>query len=61
MVCTPHPNPTDGFVFIKSDDLPTFEGIKNMNKLLGLTWEEVDVEAINAVNMERMKNMKSFE
>ena len=36
MVCTPHPNPTAGFTFIKNDDLPSFEGIKNINRELGL-------------------------
>ena len=61
MVCSPHPNPTEGFKFIKNDDLPNFEGIKNINKEFGLTWETVDDEAINKVNQERMKNLKSFE
>jgi hypothetical protein len=55
------PNPTPGFTFIKSDDLPSFEGIKNLNKELGLTWEPVNADEINKVNAERMKNLKSFE
>jgi hypothetical protein len=60
MVCCPHPNPTPGFTFVKSNDLKSFEGIKNLNALLGLTWEPVDDVEINKVNAERMKNLKSF-
>ena len=60
MVCCPHPNPTAGFVFIKADDLPSFEGIKNLNKELGIEWKTVDADEINKVNAERMKNLKSF-
>ncbi len=60
-MATPHPNPTPGFTFVKSDDLPSFEGIKNLNKELGIEWKEVDAVEINKVNAERMKNLKSFE
>ena len=50
MVCTPHPNPTPGFTFIKSDDLKSFEGIKNINKELGLEWKPIDDAEIKKVN-----------
>jgi len=60
MVCTPHPNPTAGFTFIKSDDLKSFEGIKNINKELNIEWKPVDDVEVNKVNAERMKNMVSF-
>lgn len=59
MVCCPHPNPTVGINFIKNTDLVNFEGIKEVNKLLGLESVNIDAQKIANVNMERMKNLKT--
>ena len=57
MVLCPHKEPFAGITFIKNNDLENFEGVKALNKALSLSWEPVDAEAINAVNMKRMENL----
>ena len=51
-------DPNDAaIVRINNDDLENFSSIKELNKLVGLKWEDVDPEKIAAVNTKRMENM----
>lgn len=59
MVCCPHPNPTEWITFVNNNDIKNFEGIKEINKVLSLEWENVDADEIAKVNMERMKNLRT--
>jgi hypothetical protein len=43
--------------FINNDDFKDNSGIKELNKLLGLEWEDIDTEKISQVNYERFKEM----
>jgi len=61
MVCCPHPNPTEWITFVNNNDIKNFEGIKEINKVLSLEWENVDADEIAKVNMERMKNLRTYE
>ena len=57
MELCPHKDPFPGITFIKNNDLVNFEGVKALNKVLGLSWEPVDAAAINAINLKRMGNL----
>lgn len=41
---------------IKNNDLKAYEGVKGINKIAGLEWQDIDPDAIEAINMERAKN-----
>ena len=53
----PHKDPLPGITFLKNNDLENFEGVKALNKVLGLSAEPVDAVAVNAVNLKRMENL----
>ena len=44
-------------VTIKNDDFEDFSSIKELNKLVGLEWEDVDTTKIADINMKRMENL----
>lgn len=58
LVCAKYEPGATWLKVFKNNDLKNFEAIKGLNQWLGIEWKEVDPVAIEAVNMERMKNLQ---
>jgi len=51
-------DPSDTAILrINNDDFENFHSVKELNKLVGLEWEDVDSKTIADINMKRMENL----